>query len=163
VTAANGDIGSNGSYAAFDEPRWASFGVSSTPLPIAERILTENEPIGRDQFEAVVRLAHKIPDFGAGEGSSRAVALYRVLRGCSTSESGFLDFAIALEAALLSGATTELVYRFSLYGSLFSATTETPPLPSRSSSRSTKCARSSSTGPESTRLPARLQRRSRRT
>jgi hypothetical protein len=33
--------------------------------------------------------------------------------------TGFLDFAIALEAALLSGMEDELSYRFRLYGALF--------------------------------------------
>jgi Apea-like HEPN len=60
-------------------------------------------------------------DFGGQEGSSKEIVLYRVLRGCGMhwQQSGFLDFAIALEAALLSGTTSEHSYRFSLYGALF--------------------------------------------
>jgi hypothetical protein len=79
----------------------------------------ELKPIDVETFHAIVDLAHSIPDFGSGEGSPREVALYRVLRGFGARESGFLEFAIGLEAALLSGVPTELSYRFCLYGSLF--------------------------------------------
>ena len=60
-----------------------------------------------------------MPDFSGIEGSGREVALYRVLRGCGSQDSGFLDYAIALEAALLGGATTELAFRFSLNGAIY--------------------------------------------
>lgn len=42
------------------------------------------------------------------------------LLGCARErDSGFLDFAIALEAALLAGQEVELSYKVSLYGALF--------------------------------------------
>ena len=37
----------------------------------------------------------------------------------TTQQAGFLDFATALEAALLSGISDELAYRVCLYGLLF--------------------------------------------
>jgi hypothetical protein len=44
-----------------------------------------------------------------------------VLKGCGKhwQESAFLDFVIALEAALLDNNKAELGYRFSLYGAIF--------------------------------------------
>ena len=111
------DIGALGFLTGFDVPRWASM-FSHTPFPVTEKIVTD-APISEEQFRAIVDLAYKIPNFGGAEGSGKEIVLYRVLRGCGAQDSGFLDFAIALEAALLGGATSELAYRFSLYGALF--------------------------------------------
>jgi hypothetical protein len=90
-----------------------------SPLAVEEKPFGEERIVDREAFETVVDLAYAMPAFGAGEASPREVALYRALRGFGASESGFLDLAIALEAALLDGAKTERGYRFSLYGSLF--------------------------------------------
>lgn len=114
-------IASAGIIVGFDRPLWASVGQSHArslvdqKFPVISRLITEAE------FKAVVDLAHKMPEFGPAEGSSREVVLYRMLRGLGVhwQESGFLDFAVALEAALLKGAQTELSYRFALYGALF--------------------------------------------
>jgi hypothetical protein len=77
--------------------------------------------LSESEFRDVVDLAYKTPEFGGAEGSGREIVLFRILRGLGMhwQESGFLDFAIALEAALLAGSSTELSYRFSLYGALF--------------------------------------------
>lgn len=114
-------LAGTGSIASFDEPRWASFGTSHRASLLSERHPGQDTPLSDQQFHDAVDLAHKIPDFGGQEGSGKEIVLYRVLRGCGThwQQSGFLDFAIALEAALLSGITSELSYRFSLYGALF--------------------------------------------
>jgi len=115
------EIGGTGVITGFELPRWAAFGVSHGPFPLAERTISELKPISQGDFEAIVNLAYKIPEFGGTEGNSREIALYRLLRACGMHwhESGFLDFAIALEAALLGSTQTELAYRFSLYGALF--------------------------------------------
>jgi hypothetical protein len=115
------EISGTGVVTNFDLPRWASVGVAHNPFPLAERAIAEMKPITEGEFETVVDLAHKIPEFGGTEGNSREIALFRLLRACGMHwhESGFLDFAIALEAALLGSAQTELAYKFSLYGALF--------------------------------------------
>jgi hypothetical protein len=115
-------IASTGIVVAFDRPIWATFGQSHGRSLVGERpITTVTKPITQAEFEAVVDLAHKIPEFGPEEASNHEVALYRTLRGLGVhwQESGFLDFAIALEAALLQGPQTELAYKFALYGALF--------------------------------------------
>jgi hypothetical protein len=115
------EIGGTGVITNFDLPRWVAFGVAHNPFPLAERAISEVKPISQGEFEAVVDLAYRIPGFGGTEGNSREIALFRLLRACGMHwhESGFLDFAIALEAALLGSAQTELAYKFSLYGALF--------------------------------------------
>ena len=60
-----------------------------------------------------------MPAFSGEEGTREEVALFRALQGCGALRSGFLDLAIALEAALLGGTTTELAYKFRLYGALY--------------------------------------------
>jgi hypothetical protein len=114
------DISSGGVLVGFDRPRWAAFGMSHSPFPVSERLFGQERFISAKEFRAIVDLAHQIPRFGA-EGSGRDIVLFRVLRGCGRhwQESGFLDFAIALEAALLGGVKAELAYRFSLYGALY--------------------------------------------
>ena len=115
------ELSSLGFLTEFDEPRWASLGTSHTPFPLQERMTVTPRPITKAEFEAAIDLAYKTPDFAAEESTGKGVVLYRVLRGSGVDTGGFLDFAIALEAALLSGAQTELAYRFSLYGALFLA------------------------------------------
>jgi hypothetical protein len=114
------DLCSLGLLVSFDEPRWASMGISHSLCPVEEkRQPVVERVISQKAFQDVVDLAHKIPSFGGTEAGGREIVLSRTLRGCGATESGFLDFAIALEASLLGGATTELSYRFSLYGALF--------------------------------------------
>lgn len=115
------EISGTGVIPNFDEPRWVTRGFAHTPFPLAERAISSEAPFSEREFKAVVDLAYKIPEFAGTEGNSRAVALFRALRalGMHYQESGFLDFAIALEAALLGGSQTELAYKFRLYGSLF--------------------------------------------
>jgi hypothetical protein len=113
------DISGPGSLTGFDQPRWATLGISHSAFPVTEKMGVTEKAITLDEFKRVVDLAYKVPDFSGLEGSGKEIVLYRVLRGCGAQDSGFLDFAIALEAALLGGAKTELAYRFSLYGALF--------------------------------------------
>lgn len=115
------DLSASGHLTSFDRPVWASPGRSHKPFPVLDKIGVTGKQISADQFRDVVNFAYGIPDFDPNESGRQEVALYRTLRGCGaqSNESGFLDFAIALEAALLSGATSELSYRFSLYGALF--------------------------------------------
>lgn len=121
------DIAAPRGYAVFADPPWASFGVSTVPLPVEARA-TANPPVPIDQreFEAVVDLAHSIPPFGPEERTHEEVVLHRALRGCGAERRGLIDLATSLEAALLRGTTTELSYRFRLYGSLFLAPERDP-------------------------------------
>lgn len=115
------NLGGSGTITHFDSPTWASLGRNSTPFPVNEKTAPISAALTNDEFMGIVDLAYKIPDFGGEESGGRDVVLYRVLRGCGLLwlESSFLDFAIALEAALLQNSTTELSYRFGLYGALF--------------------------------------------
>ena len=115
------DIASTGTVATFDLPRWANYWMHHEPIPVYERHVTAPREITDQEFKNVVDLALAIPEFGADEATSQSIVMNRLLRGCGTqqNESAFLDFAIALEAALLGGTRTELAYRFKLYGSLF--------------------------------------------
>jgi hypothetical protein len=96
-------------------------GRNTTPFPVDEKSGATSRSLSLEEFSSIVDLAHKMPDFGTAESSGREVVLYRVFRGCGLRwlDSGFLDFTIALEAALLQKPTTELAYKFSLYGALF--------------------------------------------
>ena len=115
------NLSSTGTIMHFDLPAWASMGRNTTPFPVDEKSGTTSRGLSREEFSSIVDLAHKMPDFGAEESSGHEVVLYRVFRGCGVRwlDSGFLDFSIALEAALLQKPTTELSYKFSLYGALF--------------------------------------------
>lgn len=114
------DVSGSGRILNFDRPIWATR-ISHGPFPLTDQQIAAEKPISQSDFSNVVDLAYKIPKFGGAEESSREIVLSRVLRGCGMrwGESGFLDFAIALEAALLGSPTTELRYKFSLYGALF--------------------------------------------
>ncbi len=115
------DISGSGAMVRCERPVWASNGSSSIPFPVAEKLGSGDKPISLEQFIAVVNLAYRIPAFSGTEGSGKEIVFSRILRGCGVHwrESGFLDFAIALEAALLGGIQNELAYRFRLYGALF--------------------------------------------
>jgi hypothetical protein len=115
------ELSSTGVISNFDLPRWSSIGVSHSPFPVAERVLSDERTITECDFKGVVELAYKIPEFRVTEGTAKEVALFRALRACGMNwqESGFLDYAIALEAALLGGTKDELAYKFRLYGALF--------------------------------------------
>jgi hypothetical protein len=116
------NFGTPGFITNFDWPGWAALGRWNTPFPVAEQPHIINDvPISLTDFQMVVDLAYKMPDFSGREATRREIVLFRVLRalGGRSTDSAFLDLAIALEAAMLAGTKTELSYRFSLYGALF--------------------------------------------
>jgi len=115
------EISSSGEVISFDQPKWMHGRFSWEPFPLDEKSNVVDKKITKKEFEKVVDLAYKIPDFSGKEGNAREIALFRVLKGCGKhwQESGFLDFVIALEAALLDNNPVELKYRFSLYGAIF--------------------------------------------
>ncbi len=114
-------IASLGYVQSFDLPRWASIGVSSTPIAVNNVRTGASTLLDQEAFKRVVDLAHQTPEFGASESSREEVILHRLLRACGADSrnEAFLDFAICLEAALLRVERDELAYRFRLYGSLF--------------------------------------------
>jgi hypothetical protein len=116
------DLGSTGMMVGIDRPAWYGFGNAHQHFPVSGKTSSTQKSVTESEFASLVDLAHRMPSFGT-ESSHREVALSRTLRGCGLplQESPFLDFAIALEAALLGGtdSTSELAFRFSLYGALF--------------------------------------------
>jgi hypothetical protein len=115
------EIAGHGVVRAFDLPMWASPGISGEPLPLGESLTGEIDLLTESDWKRIVKLAYKIPDFGASESSRQEIILQRLLRGFGASwqDAGFLDFVVCLEAALLGVDRDELTYRFKLYGSLF--------------------------------------------
>jgi hypothetical protein len=115
------ELSSTGVIVGFDRPQWTSSGRSHQPFAINEKFAGPAAALDRASFESIVDLAYVTPSFGTAEDGAQQIALSRTLRGCGvgTFESGFLDFAIALEAALIGGAQQELSYRFCLYGAIF--------------------------------------------
>jgi hypothetical protein len=115
------EIAGHGIVRAFDLPIWASPGISGQPLPLGESLTGEVAILTEADWERIVDLALKIPDFGPSETSRQEIVLQRLLRGFGASwqDAGFLDFVVCLEAALLGVDRDELTYRFKLYGSLF--------------------------------------------
>lgn len=115
------EIGSSGVISHFDRPTWGSMGRVTTLFPVSERVGLVNQQITQHKFDQVVKFSYKMPDFSSAEANAHEIVLWRVLRGCGMHwhDSAFIDFAIALEAALLGQRGSELSYRFSLYGSLF--------------------------------------------
>ncbi len=106
---------------AIDHPQWIAGNGYFPASPIGGKLSTADQPITAEQFEVVIALAYKMPDFSMREASGHEVVLSRMLRACGMDwrDSAFLDFTIALEAALLKGFDRELRYRFALYGALF--------------------------------------------
>jgi hypothetical protein len=116
------DLATSGFRTNFDWPSWAAMGRWNTPFTVAEKPhFGPDVPLKIEDFKGIVDLAYKMPDFSGREASGREIVLYRVLRALGTrpSDSAFLDLVIALETALLTEATTELSYKFSLYGALY--------------------------------------------
>jgi len=115
------DLRIHGGVVAFNLPQWSSIGFQTTQPFTSNRQFITAKPIDRSTFEKIIDLGYQIPDFTSNESDPHEIALDRLLRACgaTNSASGFLDFVIALEAALLAGVETELSYRFSLYGALF--------------------------------------------
>lgn len=122
------DISTLGVLVYFQRPVWASQGVRHSPFLVARKQASPSKQVSIEDFQAVLSLASRIPDFGGVESSGKEVALFRTLRGCgsSTPDEAFLDFVIALEAALLGGVRDELSYRFRLYGALYLAPDRPP-------------------------------------
>lgn len=113
-------VSAPGVVVKYDEPRWAAFGTLYSPFEVQPTALdSAPRTVDQTEFEAIVELAHATPRFSSEEGNPQEVALYRTLRGLGAKGGGFLDLAIALEAALLAGTTTELAFKFRLYGALF--------------------------------------------
>lgn len=110
-----------GAVTSYQWPIWTSIGIMSCEFPVQENFQVKEQTLSESDFHSVVDLAHRTPRFTNAEENSEEIALHRLLRACGTSsqESNFLDLAICLEAALLRGTSTELAYRFKLYGSLF--------------------------------------------
>jgi hypothetical protein len=115
------EVSSTGDLIGYDQPQWIYGVTSGAPFPIDEKANTVDKKLTKREFEKVVDLAYKIPDFSGKEGNAKEIALFRLLKGCGKhwQESSFLDFVIALEASLLDNDKTELGYRFSLYGAIF--------------------------------------------
>ncbi len=111
-----------GMAVSFDLPRWASMGYFMDRTEItAEKHVTDRD-IDEETFRKAVDLAKAMPDFSEQELSRKSIVLHRAFLGgaAASSSAGFLDFAIALEGALLDGNDRGgLSYRFSLYGALF--------------------------------------------
>lgn len=124
------DFATSGFVTNFDWPSWAAMGRWNTPFTVAEKPHFGPDALLRSEdFRNIVDLAYKMPDFSGREASGHEVVLYRVLRalGARPTDSAFLDLVIALEAALLAGAATELSYKFSLYGALYLREEYQPP------------------------------------
>ena len=119
------DLSGAGTVVSFERPVWIAQGRSHTPFSLGVKPGVQPRDVNLDDFEAIVNLAYRIPEFTEDEQSSQEIVLHRVERGCSAEVkgAGFLDCVIALEAALLGGVDSELSYRFSLYGALFLAET----------------------------------------
>lgn len=117
------EISSLGGLAYFQRPIWASLGIRHSSFPVGSKTATPSRLISQGEFGAILAIMDKIPTFSGVEERGREIALYRTLRACGTAnpDEAFLDFAIALEAALLGGVRDELSYRFRLYGALFLA------------------------------------------
>lgn len=115
------EISSSGGIVVLQRPLWSKMGTSYSPFAVSEKVSTAVRTLSESDCRSIVDLAYKIPEFTASEGSGREIVLYRALRGFGMhwQESGFLDHAIALEAALLKNTTSEVAYRFSLYGAVF--------------------------------------------
>jgi hypothetical protein len=112
------EVETSGMLATHDVPRWFSTGHRSQTFPIESGVPTPvTRVLSDEEFAEAVDLAHCLPQ--ARRHGRESVVLERVMRGASGQSGAFLDNAIALEAALLAGAKTELKYRFSLYGALY--------------------------------------------
>ena len=111
---------STGLVSGFELPVWISSGYTTGEFPVKrKKASAEPQSLDEPTFSAVVDLADQIPDFTGSEASRTDIVFNRVLTGYGSDDSGFLDFVIALESALLKGIKQELRYRFALYGALF--------------------------------------------
>jgi len=115
------EIGTSGSIAAYDIPRWYSFGALGHGFVTGERPIVIDRSIARSEFKRIVDLALQIPEFSPERRHTVDVVLDRLLRGVAAEspQGGFLDYVIALEGPLLPGDRQELAYKFALYGALF--------------------------------------------
>lgn len=97
------EIGTSESLVTFERPGWAGAGTLTRHFPVSGGRGITDRAIGAPEFQEIVDTAFRLPPFGTDEQSRQEVALYRALRGASSEpgQSGLLDFAISLEAALL--------------------------------------------------------------
>ncbi len=103
----------------FDLPVWVSAGNRHGVFPVKNQRHHGIRAVRAERWDEIVDLVGQIPDFSGAESSRTDIVFHRVLKGVGSDDSGFLDFVIALEAALLQGIKQELRYRFALYGALF--------------------------------------------
>jgi hypothetical protein len=123
------DIGGTGFMMTSRHPGWMDGGVSSMPSPVVDKFVLAGVPMDQRQFADLMLLARRMPVLSESSNSQGTIALYRALRGFMArfgEGDGFLDFAIALEATLLSKAKSELNFRFALYGAALLKHTRPP-------------------------------------
>lgn len=124
------DIGGTGVMMASRYPRWIGLGGTfSMPSPVLGRLVSTPVEMDQAKFAELMELARRMPPLSESSNTQGAIALYRALRGFMTpigEGDGFLDFAVALEAALLSKGGSELSFRFALYGAALLRRTRLP-------------------------------------
>jgi hypothetical protein len=124
------NVGGTGLMMASRYPRWIGLGGTlSMPSPVFGRFVSN--PVEMDQvyFAELMKLARRMPILSESSNTQGAIALYRALRGFMApfgEGDGFLDFAVALEAALLSKENSELSFKFALYGAALLRRTQLP-------------------------------------
>ncbi len=91
------------------------------PSYLNQRTVVAQKPMTSADLAEVMALATLMPAFGRSDNGGDEVILSRTMAGLGAhwQQSGFLDFVIALEGALLRGTRSELAYQFALRGALF--------------------------------------------
>ncbi|MCP4304940.1 MAG: hypothetical protein GY788_08730 [bacterium] len=115
------DFASSGTSVRFADPRWSSAGTHHGAFPVRNQHFHGARKLVQTNWDEIVELAKQLPDISGAERGRSDIVFHRVLKGVGADDSGFLDFVIALESALLQGIKQELRYRFALYGALFLA------------------------------------------
>jgi len=106
-------------------PRWAEAGKFSSPLDSTKKF--ERRPFGLSDLERAIRLSTLPGKLASVETESReGLALRRFLNALSRDQAvdRLLDCVIALEAILLGGEESELIFRFKTYGAWWLAQNE---------------------------------------
>lgn len=114
-------LSTTGWVVTYECPRWMHGGYSVRPIDFMPQVADDSRRLERDEFATVVDLMSRLPAIDRDEPNREAIILSRTLRGAGSKDSGFIDFMIALEAALLEGSQAELSFRFRLYGALYLA------------------------------------------